>query len=204
MNRRFNMLPAQLNSRFLLRKLWLIPAMLLLAASNAGAQSRPASVSPLTPASSMPAGTQTSSGTRVPSGPPEIHTLSAKEAIDYAAKNNVSVMNALLDYKIQQQSNRAITSQALPQINGSAGVTDNLQIPTTLIPGEFIQQPGTFVPLKFGLQYNTNFGVTLKQILFDGQVFVGLQARQASLDFYQKSQEVTEQAIRANVYKIYY
>ena len=138
------------------------------------------------------------------SAEPVIHSLSVKEAIDYAAKNSVYVKNALLDYLIQQQSNRATTSQALPQITGVLGITDNIQIPTTLIPGEFINQPGTFVPLKFGTQYNTNGGVTLKQVLFDGQVFVGLQARQASLDFYQKKQEVTEQMLRANIYKICY
>jgi outer membrane protein len=137
--------------------------------------------------------------------PRPVHELSLTQAIDYAAKNSVLVKNALLDYQIQEQSNRATTSQALPQITGSLGLTDNLQLATSLIPGEFIGQPaGTFVPLKFGTQYNANGGITLKQVLFDGQVFVGLQARQASLDFYRKKQEVTEQVLRANIHKIYY
>jgi outer membrane protein TolC len=136
---------------------------------------------------------------------PQLHEFSLTQAIDYAAKNSVMVKNALLDLQIQQQSNRATTSQALPQITGSLGLTDNVKIPTTLIPGEFIGQPaGTFVPLQFGTQYNTNAGITLKQVLFDGQVFVGLQARQASLDFYQKKQEITEQMLRANIEKVYY
>lgn len=136
---------------------------------------------------------------------PQIHELSLAQAIDYASKNSVIVKNALLDYQIQEQSNRATTSQALPQITGSLGMTDNVKIPTTLIPGEFVGQPaGTFVPLQFGTQYNNNAGITLKQVLFDGQVFVGLQARQASLNFYRKKQEVTEQILRANVEKVYY
>jgi outer membrane protein len=135
---------------------------------------------------------------------PQLHTFSLAQAIDYAAKNSVIVKNALLDYEIQQQSNRATTSQALPQVTGNLGLTDYLQIPTTLIPGEFVGQPsGTFLPLKFGTQYNTTGGVTLTQVLFDGQVFVGLQARRASLDFYRKKQEVTEQVLRSNIYKIY-
>jgi outer membrane protein TolC len=133
-----------------------------------------------------------------------IHSLSAKEAIDYASKNSVFVKNALLDYKIQEQSNRATTSQALPQITGNFGITDNLQIPTNLLPGELAGQPGKFLPVKFGLQFNNTFGVTLHQVLFDGQVFVGLQARQSSLDFYRKKQEVTEQMLRSNIYKVYY
>ncbi|HMI64015.1 MAG TPA: TolC family protein [Puia sp.] len=135
----------------------------------------------------------------------QVHEFTLAQTIDYAARNSVIVKNALLDYQIQEQSNRATTSQALPQVTGNLGLTDYIQIPTTLIPGEFVgQPPGTFVPLQFGTQYNATGGVTLKQVLFDGQVFVGLQARRASLDFYRKKQEVTEQVMRANITKIYY
>jgi len=133
-----------------------------------------------------------------------IHDFTLAQTIDYSTKNSVFVKNALLDYQIQEQSNRATTSQALPQITGNLGWTDFLQIPTTLIPGEFFGQPGTYLPVKFGTKYNSTGGVTLTQILFDGQVFVGLQARQASLDFYRKKQEITEQMLRANITKIYY
>lgn len=133
-----------------------------------------------------------------------VYEFSLQQAIDFASKNSAYVKNALLDYEIQVQSNRATTSQALPQVTGNLGITDYIQIPTTLIPGEFIGQPGTYLPVKFGLQWNSTGGVTLQQVLFDGQVFVGLQARQASLDFYRKKQEVTEQVIRANIYKVYY
>jgi outer membrane protein len=136
---------------------------------------------------------------------PVVHQFSVKQAIEYGSKNSVMVKNALLDYLIQEQSNRATTSQALPQVNGNIGFTDNTQIPTTLIPGEFVGQPnGTFVPVQFGTQYNSTFGVTLKQIIFDGQVFVGLKARKSALDFYNKKREITEQMLRANIYKIYY
>ncbi|GGB13273.1 TolC family protein [Puia dinghuensis] len=136
---------------------------------------------------------------------PMVHEFSIAQAIDYASKNSVLVKNALLDYQIQEQSNRATTSQALPQVTGSLGITDNLQIATILVPGTFGNPPQQGeVPVKFGTQYNSTAGITLKQILFDGQVFVGLQARQTSLDFYRKKQEVTEQLVRANIYKIYY
>jgi len=135
-----------------------------------------------------------------------VHEFSVKEAIDYATKNNVAVKNALLDLQIQEQSNRATTSLALPQVTGNLGITDYIQIPTTLLPGEFLSppQPGTYFPIKFGTQYNATGGITLKQTIFDGQVFVGLQARDASLQFYRHRQEITEQLIRANIYKIYY
>jgi len=137
---------------------------------------------------------------------PQIHDFSVKEAIDYSSKNNVAVKNSLLDYQIQEQSNRATTSAALPQVTGNLGLTDYIQIPTTLLPGEFLSppQPGTYFPIKFGTKWNATGGVTLKQTLFDGQVFVGLQARSASLEYYHQREEITQQMIRSNIYKIYY
>src|SRR6266478_9519481 len=133
-----------------------------------------------------------------------IHRFSLQQAVDYAEKNNVQVKNALLDVRIQEESNKDITSAAYPQINGSGTFTYNSQIPVSLIPGEFFGQPGTFVPLKFGVKYNATGGISLDQLLFDGQVFVGLQARKTSIDFRQKNVEITEETTKANINKIYY
>jgi outer membrane protein TolC len=134
-----------------------------------------------------------------------VHEFSAKDCIEYALKNNVQVKNALLDIQVQQQDNRATTALALPAINGSGGYTDYLSIPTSLLPAEFFGgAPGTYVPIKFGTKYNASGSVTLQQTLFDGQVFVGLQARKTSIDYRQKNLAVTEDMIRENIYKIYY
>ena len=133
-----------------------------------------------------------------------IHAFSAKECIEYAGKNSVQVKNALVDYKLQVQTNRDVTSLALPQVNANGSITNYLQLPTSLLPGDFFGQPGVFVPIKFGTKYNSTASVTLDQLLFDGQVFIGLQARQAALDYATKNVEITEENIRLNIYKIYY
>ncbi len=132
--------------------------------------------------------------------------FTAKQAVEYGLKNAYQVKNALLDVLIQEQTNKDVTSTALPQISANGTFTDYLNIPTTLLPGEFFPGgvPGTYKPLKFGTKYNTNGGVTLTQILFDGQVFVGLQARKTSIAYRQKAAEVTQENIKANIYKIYY
>jgi outer membrane protein TolC len=136
---------------------------------------------------------------------PVLHAFSARDCIEYGLKNNVQVKNALLDIQIQQQDNRGVTSLALPSVNASGNYTDYLKIPTQLLPGEFFgQPPGTYVPIKFGTQYSSYGSVTLKQTLFDGQVFVGLQARKTSIEYRQKNLAVTEDLIRENIYKIYY
>jgi outer membrane protein TolC len=60
------------------------------------------------------------------------------------------------------------------------------------------------VQAAFGTKYNSAAGVDFTQLLFDGQVFVGLRARSAALDFSTKQIAVTEEMINVNVQKIYY
>lgn len=134
-----------------------------------------------------------------------IHFFSVQQCVDFAAKNNLQVKNAITDLKQQEQTNRNVTAAALPNISTSAGITDYVKIPTTLLPGEFFGQPaGTFIPVKFGTQYNANASVSLQQVVFDGQVFVGLQARQTALDFYSKNIDVVMESVKSNIYKVYY
>lgn len=151
--------------------------------------------------------------------------LSVQQAIDYALKNNVQVKNALLDVQKQEQVNREVTSRAYPSINGNLNTTYNPNVATQVIPnfispatyqvlvdegvsgsGGPIVMPNDFglIAAQFGTKYSANAGISLSQILFDGQVFVGLQARSTIMDFYRKNVEVTEEQIKANIYKVYY
>ena len=154
------------------------------------------------------------------------HEFTVQQAIDYAMKNNVQVKNALLDVRLQEQVNREVTSRAYPSINGSLNTTYNPNVATQVIPnfispatyqvlvdegvqngsGNPIVMPSDFglIAAQFGTKYSANVGVSLSQILFDGQVFVGLQARSATLDFARKNVEVTEEQIKTNIYKVYY
>jgi len=136
---------------------------------------------------------------------PAVHSFSIQQCVDYAAKNNVQAKNAILALQLQEQQNKSITAAALPNLAASGNLTDYLEIPTTLIPGQFFGgAAGTYIPVKFGTKYNSSGGITLQQTLFDGQVFVGLQARKTAIDYAAKNIELTQQTIKANIYKIYY
>ncbi|MCB0708913.1 MAG: TolC family protein [Chitinophagaceae bacterium] len=156
-----------------------------------------------------------------------INSFTVQQAVDYANKNSVQVKNALLDILIQKQVNRDVTSIALPQINGTVGVTRNLDIAVQTIPN-FIApatyqvlidegvkngngQPVTFpaggfgnLLFPFGNPWNANAGVTLSQLIFDGQVFIALKARNGTISLQEKIAALTQENIKANVYKIYY
>jgi len=135
----------------------------------------------------------------------KINSFSIQQAVDYAKQNSVQVKNAMIDILLQQQTNKDITSIALPQVNGSGSVSDYLVIPTTLLPGEVVGQPaGTFVPVKFGTKWSAGANVALSQLIFDGQVFIALKARNGTIDLQKAILGITEETIKANIYKIYY
>jgi len=133
------------------------------------------------------------------------HAFSIQQCVEYASKNNAQVKNALVGVQIQQQINRGVTAMALPTVSANTGVTNYIDIPTSLIPGQIFGQPaGTYIPVQFGTKFNANAGLQLQQVLFDGQVFVGLQARATSIEYQKKNAEVTEENIKVNIYKVYY
>jgi len=154
------------------------------------------------------------------------HEFTVQQVVDYAMKNNVNVKNALLQVKIQEQQNRAFTSAAYPHVNASLGTTYNPAVATQVIPnfispatyqvlidqgvkdgsGNPIQMPNDFgnIAAQFGTKFSASAGISLSQILFDGQVFVGLMARDAAVKLYQKTADVTGEQIKANIYKVYY
>ena len=135
----------------------------------------------------------------------EIRSLTIQEAISLAKKNNLSVKTALINLQLQEQTNKAITAQALPSISGTAGTTEFFQTPVTIVPGEFFGgAPGSTIAVSFQPKYSASAGVQLNQTLFDGQVFVGLKARKVSIDYYQKAVDLTVESITVNVYKVYY
>jgi outer membrane protein TolC len=138
-------------------------------------------------------------------GPKTVHAFSLEECVAFAQKNNVQVKNSLLQIEAQVQTNREIGAAALPTINSNIGGTDYTKIPTSLLPGQFFGQPaGTYIPVQFGTKFNANYGMNFQQLLFDGQVFVALQARAASLEMQRNNAALTEENIKANIYKIYY
>jgi outer membrane protein len=156
-----------------------------------------------------------------------VNSFSVQQAADYAKKNSVQVKNALLDILIQKQTNRDVTSIALPQVNANGSLTRNINIPVQVVPdfispatykvlvdngvkdgnGQTIGYPaGGFgnLPFQFGTPWNASAGVTLSQVVFDGQVFIALKARNGTISLSERIAGLTEENIKANVHKVYY
>jgi outer membrane protein len=157
---------------------------------------------------------------------PQVHKLSVTEAVNLAFQNLPSLKNLELDVKIQQQVNKQIEATAYPQLTGKADMQKFLQLPQFLFPDgtataiySILKQEGVRdgsgnpinkdIPValrqvSFQQPWNASAGVTLSQLLFQPDVFVGLQARQATLDLGKHNIEIEKEKIREQAYKQYY
>jgi outer membrane protein len=156
----------------------------------------------------------------------QVHKISIKEAVELGFKNLPSIKNLELDYKIQEQVNNGITANAYPQISGSVGVNRFIKLPQILFPdgtasaiysilkNEGVRDasgtpitkdvPPTLREVSFQQPWNASAGISLNQLLFQPDVFVGLQARQSILEFNKQNVEVEKEKVREQAYKQYY
>ncbi|MFM6976902.1 MAG: TolC family protein [Sphingobacteriaceae bacterium] len=136
---------------------------------------------------------------------PQLNTFSLQQAIDYALIHQSAVQNAQIDEQIARNKVRETTGIGLPQISSSFSFQDFLKIPTSLIPGEIAGEPkGTFIPVQFGVKYQSSLGIEASQLLFDGSYLVGLQAAKTYKELSIRNSKRTKIETAVAVTKAYY
>jgi len=131
-------------------------------------------------------------------------TLSLDQALDMATQKNVTMLNASLDIAYAETQVNEIKAQGLPQISGSTDFSHTFKIPTQIIPGDFVGQPGTTIATQFGVPFNINAGIGASQLLFDGSFFLGLKAASEFVNISKLSASASEINIKEGVTKAYY
>jgi len=111
----------------------------------------------------------------LPASPQEPAAFSLKEARDYALQYNYDAQKSQLDLMAARKRIRETIGIGLPQINSSIGYTNNIELPTMIIP-DFFGDPNEYIKIQFGTQHNANLNLQVQQLLFNGSYFVGLQA----------------------------
>ena len=135
----------------------------------------------------------------------KIHRLTVEDAVKNALQFRKEVRNASLDVKIAQKRVLQTLGIGLPQINGSAELKYNYQLPTNVLPAViFGGPPGRFVEVQFGTDWNSTLSLSASQLIFNGTYFVGVQASKAYKDLMQLNLELNEKQITQKVHKAYY
>ncbi|WP_316771331.1 TolC family protein [Pedobacter frigiditerrae] len=131
-------------------------------------------------------------------------SFSLPEAIAYAQTHQVSITNAKIDEQIAINTVKQTIGIGLPQVSANASFQDYLKVPTSLLPGEVFGQPGTQIPVKFGVKFNSSVGLEINQLLFDGSYLVGLKASRTYKELSTKSTTRSRIETAVAVTKAYY
>lgn len=133
--------------------------------------------------------------------------FSLQEAQDYAVKFSTDTLNSRIDVLLARKKIRETTAGGLPQLAAKISYSDNLKIPTTLIPARFLDpdaEEGEFIGVQFGTQYNATADLTVSQLVFNGSYIVALMASKVYLQLSQNQQEKKEIDIRETVAGTYH
>jgi outer membrane protein TolC len=116
-------------------------------------------------------------------------SLTLEEAISAAMKFNPDLVNARLEVKKSDSRVLEAWGYTMPSVDVSGQYLKFINKPTTYFP-DYIMYPltsiidttfdkkptGSFVPISMVPQYSASASITVKQILFNGAVFVGVGA----------------------------
>ena len=132
-------------------------------------------------------------------------SFSLNEAIEFAMENAYVLHNTKQDIAIAQKKVWETISIGLPQVSGTANYNAFLNLPVSLLPGEFFGgEPGTYIPVKFGQDFNSDFGFSVSQLIFDGSYIIGLGSVQLYVNLSKQQHEKTAIDIREAVTQAYY
>jgi outer membrane protein TolC len=145
-------------------------------------------------------------------------SYSLDQCIQYAFSNQTDIKNAELDHQIAEYKVKEVFGIGLPQINGEATTTYNIQLQPLFLTNEraagFLP-PGTIPagadpkgifasPNIFQLKASNNASLNASQILFNGSYLIGLQASKVYTDLTSKA--ITQSKIQTaeKITKAYY
>ena len=130
--------------------------------------------------------------------------ISLDQAVTFGQENNRQILNASREVQRAYKERWSTIAIGLPQISANADYQNFLELPTSLIPAQFFGgKEGEFAEVQFGTPQTMTAGVTLRQLIFDGSYFVGLEASTVYLDISKNILEKTALEIKKNIVSTY-
>jgi outer membrane protein TolC len=130
--------------------------------------------------------------------------LTLKEAQEYALQYNKIVLASKYEIESARLTILETLSNALPQVNATGSLTDNLKLMTTLLPGDFFGQPGEKVPVTFGSQFNSGATIQATMLLFNAPLYLGIETTKLAKKLTEENLVRSELDTRESVASAYY
>jgi outer membrane protein len=128
-------------------------------------------------------------------------SLSLKQALDMAAKQNYQVQSSVLEAEKAEAMIKEITAIGLPQVSGTGTFNNYIIVPKMVVPN-FFGGEGV-AAIEFALPWSVTGAVQLNQLLFDGSYLVGLRAARETRTKSEKDLEQTVLNARVQAAKAY-
>lgn len=127
-----------------------------------------------------------------------------QQCIEYGLTNNPGMLKSQLETDKDSYRRMEARSSYLPQVNGSVQVINNLQLQTSILPGEIIGQPGELVAVQFGTRYNVVGGLGVTQTLYDQAQIYNMQIAKQNGNIAQLNLEKTKEQLIYDISTVYY
>jgi len=134
-----------------------------------------------------------------------VFSFTLAQAQDYAIEN--SYKSRIADYDIQEAEYTVKETMAigLPQINADASYNNNIKLPVTILPAEFVGgPPGESVGITFGTKNTISANIMASQLVFDGTYLIGLKGTKVFRELKLQQKGATDFEVKKNTSDAYY
>lgn len=140
-------------------------------------------------------------------------SFTLKEAVDYAVKNNLNVVNTQVDIASARDRVQELKATGLPQVALSANLSRTIRVqPFFAPPGATFGPPDPNAPVTDqetvfalgGVNYTSNAVGTVNQLIFSSSYLIGLKAAKAYTELASKNLRASKVTVAENVTKAYY
>lgn len=129
---------------------------------------------------------------------------SLDDAFKLALEANPDYQNYLLKQEQSEYEYKASRSYRFPTITGSFTYQNNLELATTVIPGEISGMPGETIEAQFGQQYNNNYGVSINKNLINRSSALQSKISKIQLEMSKAQTDSYEELLKQQVSLYYY
>ncbi|MDR0430174.1 MAG: TolC family protein [Tannerellaceae bacterium] len=129
--------------------------------------------------------------------------LTLSDCFGYAFENSYDLRKSVLDRLESEAAHRENKAALLPQITGSVSLTNNIQLASMLMPGEFFGYDGD-IAVEMGAKYNSYAGLDLEQVIFDANLFTGIKISRNARELSRLKEQMTKEELIYNIGNAYY
>jgi len=132
--------------------------------------------------------------------------LSLQKCVQLAVEKNINVRSASIDKEKGKAKEAEAKAGLYPKINISATMTDNVALPTTLLPeafGALVGTPGKAVAVQMGSNYSSTAMLSISQVIYNQTALTALKLAKSADQLNELGIQKSKEEIGVQVAKMY-